>query len=227
MKKVLLTAMAILTVASASVFGMYGANSDWIDFLVHGNQLRVRMDRLGFVLGNDTIRGTFGFRQEGQFGQSFGSIFTKTGDEWAGVPTISGGLGYTSDMFSIGVGYNFTYINNRIMNLGGTGDNPLMVHTPVVTFTALNDSLRVAIPIEVAVSDLGDNNKDTSYTGVSTDIQIRYYTGIDAFNLIRFHLYYGQNDYKFGTGDANKYSAQIKIIFLKNTSRKCNYQSIC
>ena len=65
MKKVLLTAMALLTIASASVFGMYGADSDWIDFLVHGNQLRARMDRLGFVLGNDMIRGTFGLTSEG------------------------------------------------------------------------------------------------------------------------------------------------------------------
>ena len=34
MKKVLLTAMALLTIASTSAFGYYGANSDWIDFLV-------------------------------------------------------------------------------------------------------------------------------------------------------------------------------------------------
>ena len=61
MKKVLLTAMAILTLASASAFGMYGPDKDWIDFLVHANQFRARMNQLGFTLGNGTIKGTFGF----------------------------------------------------------------------------------------------------------------------------------------------------------------------
>ncbi|MEI0492132.1 cell surface protein, partial [Brachyspira intermedia] len=64
MKKVLLTAMALLTIASASAFGMYGDRDSWIDFLVHGNQFRARMDQLGFVLGNGTIKGTFGFRSQ-------------------------------------------------------------------------------------------------------------------------------------------------------------------
>ena len=58
MKKILLTAMALLTMASVSAFGMYGDQDDWIDFLTDGNQLRARMDQLGFVLGNNTIKGT-------------------------------------------------------------------------------------------------------------------------------------------------------------------------
>lgn len=214
MKKVLLTAMAILTVASASVFGMYGATSDWIDFLVHGNQLRVRMDRLGFVLGNDTIRGTFGFRYDGGVpAKHFGSIFTKQGDSVSAVPTISGGLGYTSDMFSIGVGYGFGYVNKNLFS-----------HTPVITFTALDDSLRVAIPVTIASSDNADNDAVANdittkkgYLGINTDVQIRYYTGIDAFNLIRFHLFYGQNGYKVGTTEysAQSLGFQLRLYFLK------------
>ena len=50
MKKVLLTAMALITIASASAFGMYGVDGDdWIGFLTDGNQFRARMDQLGFV----------------------------------------------------------------------------------------------------------------------------------------------------------------------------------
>ena len=30
--------------------------------LIHGNQLRARMNQLGFTLGNGTIKGTFGFK---------------------------------------------------------------------------------------------------------------------------------------------------------------------
>ncbi|MEI0796457.1 cell surface protein, partial [Brachyspira pilosicoli] len=73
MKKVLLTAMALLTIASTSVFGYYGANSDWIDFLVDANQLRFRVRQMGFVLGNDMIRGVVGVRDESE--TQFGAIF--------------------------------------------------------------------------------------------------------------------------------------------------------
>lgn len=209
MKKVLLTAMALLTIASASVFGMYGATSDWIDFLVHANQLRVRMDRVGFVLGNDTIRGTFGLRYDGGVSaKNFGSIFANYGANWEAIPTISGGIGYTSDVFSIGAGYGFSYV-----------DKNLYVHTPVLTFTALNDSLRVAIPISVAVSDdpFGVNNGPKDYLGLNTDVQIRYYTGIDAFNLIRLHVYYGQNSFKHNTTEysAQSLGFQLRLFFLK------------
>ena len=43
MKKVLLTAIALLTIAVSSAFGMYGWDSSWIDFLTHGNQFRARL----------------------------------------------------------------------------------------------------------------------------------------------------------------------------------------
>ena len=55
MKKIFLTTIASLSIASASVFGMYGVDSAWIDFLTHGNRFRARINQLGFTLGNDTI----------------------------------------------------------------------------------------------------------------------------------------------------------------------------
>ena len=222
MKKVLLTAMALLTIASASVFGMYGNGDSWIDFLVHGNQLRARMDQLGFVLGNDTIKGTFGFRANTG---SMGSILkAATGNSvsdnnsTALDATISAGIGYTSDVFGIGVGYNYTWISK---NLG--------VHTPVLMINALNDNLRIAIPIQIAVSDNLDktvsgisDRKD--YLGVSTDIQLRYYTGIDAFNAIRFYVNYGQNSYKIGTEEysASTLGFQLRLYFLNTTVGNVN-----
>ena len=36
MKKIFLTTMVLLTMASASVFGMYGVDTDWINFITHG-----------------------------------------------------------------------------------------------------------------------------------------------------------------------------------------------
>ncbi|MEI0519053.1 cell surface protein [Brachyspira murdochii] len=186
MKKVLLTAMAIVTLASASAFGMYGRGDSWMDFLVHGNQFRARMDQLGFTLGNGTIKGTFGFRANSINLGYLGNILSgNTGDVTLD-STISAGIGYTSDAFGIGVGYNFTYVNKGIQ-----------VHTPVLMINALNNNLRIAVPIQVAVTDkdsAGKKINDYKYTGVAfNNIQLRYYTGIDAFNAIRFYVYYRNN----------------------------------
>lgn len=182
MKKVLLTAMALLTIASASVFGMYGKGDGWIDFLVHGNQFRARMDQLGFVLGNDTIKGTFGFKADQGY---LGAILKadKNGTSTYTTyfkPTLSAGIGYTSDVIGVGVGYNFTYI-----------DKNLQVHTPVLMINALNNSIRFVAPIQVAVTDKLNGVTGSKYTGVAfNNIQLRYFTGIDAFNAIRLYAFY-------------------------------------
>ena len=211
MKKVLLTAMALLTIASASAFGMYGDRDSWIDFLVHGNQLRARMDQFGFVLGNGTIKGTFGFRSQAA-STAWGNILTTgtTGDVNL-TTTISAGIGYTSEPFGIGVGYNYTFINKK-----------LGVHTPVLMINALNNNLRIAVPIQIAVSDDPFNGAFTAknYLGVSTDIQIRYYTGIDAFNAIRLYVKYGQSQFKvegtvpFGDALAQSVGFEARFYFL-------------
>lgn len=197
MKKVLLTAMALLTIASASVFGMYGADSDWIDFLVHGNQLRARMDRLGFVLGNDMIRGTFGLTSEGTtLGAILDTTTVNSKQFFDFLPTVSAGIGYTSDVFSIGVGYNYAYRHKKLSGITKNGYG-LSVHTPVITMTAMNDSLRIAIPVQIAAKngDIANISDKKKYMGISMDPQIRYYTGIEAFNEIRLYIKYGMNQY--------------------------------
>ena len=216
MKKVLLTAMALLTIASTSAFGYYGANSDWIDFLVDANQFRARLRQIGFVLGNDTIRGVFGFRAENaQWGSLAIDDTIHPIDELNSknylnfTPTLSAGIGYTSDAFSIGVGYNYNYkhdtLGNNQLTKNGVG---LSIHTPVVTLTAMQDSLRLAIPIQVAVKNGDITESDNAgyitdkakYLGVSMDPQIRYYTGIEAFNEIRLYVKYGMNEYTAQNG---------------------------
>ncbi len=225
MKKVLLTAMALLTIASASVFGMYGNGDSWIDFLVHGNQLRARMDQLGFTLGNGTIKGTFGFRSQTS-AAILGTILEATtgnsvsdNNYTALDATISAGIGYTSDIFGIGVGYNYTWVGT---DLG--------IHTPVLTINALNDNLRIAVPIQIAVSDnigktVGNSVNDrTDYMGISTDIQLRYYTGIDVFNAIRFYVNYGQAGYKADNKEyfASSLGLQLRLYFLNTTVGNVN-----
>lgn len=196
MKKVLLTAMALLTIAASSAFGMYGWDSSWIDFLTHGNQFRARLDQLGFTYGNGTIKGTFGFRANTGY---LGSIFGST----AGVnnkfnPTVSAGIGFTSDMIGIGVGYNYTYT-----------DNKLSVHTPVLVLNALNNNLRIAFPVQVAVKNenITGTAEKIKYTGVSIDPQIRFYTGMQALSQIRLKLLYGYNEIALNKDNYSSYES--------------------
>lgn len=224
MKKVLLTAMALLTIASTSVFGMYGANSDWIDFLVHGNQLRARMQQFGFVLGNDMIKGTVGFRSEGStLGAILDTTTVNSKQFFNFLPTVSAGIGYTSDVFGIGLGYNYTYKHSTLNTLTKNGYS-LSVHTPVLAINAINDSLRIVVPVQIAVKNgdiapdaAGLNGTDkTNYMGISMDPQIRYYTGIEAFNEIRLYVYYGMNEYTSQAGvkqTASSFGFELRPYF--------------
>ena len=226
MKKVLLTAMALITIASASAFGMYGSSSGWIDFLVHGNQFRARMDQLGFTLGNGTIKGTFGFKSEQ------GSLATLLKEGNIFMPTVSAGIAYTSDMIGIGLGYSYKYSTAKLpyYDDSSTKYKNISVHTPVLTLNALNNNLRIAIPVSVAVQDVlkYPNSKErATYTGVSTEAQIRYYTGIDAFSLVRLYLKYGNNSISAYDADGKKikdvdyvassFGFDLRLFFLKTT----------
>ncbi|OEJ14187.1 cell surface protein [Brachyspira hampsonii] len=167
----------------------------------NGNQCRARMDQLGFVLGNGTIKGTFGFRSQAASTLLGNILTTGAADNVDLTATISAGIGYTSEPFGIGLGYNFTYVNQR-----------LGVHTPVLMINALNNNLRIAIPIQIASSQNPDNEAVSTkkdYLGISTDVQIRYYTGIDAFNAIRVYFRYGQNGYKNSATDVDYLSQSL------------------
>ena len=204
MKKIFLTTIALLSIVSASVFGMYGVNSgDWIGFLTHGNQFRARMQQLGFTLGNDTIKGTFGFFNNGR--GAWGSMLsantnevTTTGAPGEGLfydftPTISMGLAYTSSLISVGVGYNATIGPRWTKYNGKTEDKKTeaVVHTPVLVLNAMDNAFRMAIPIQVVnLTDKATDGKG-SVTAVSLEAQFRYYSGLDFLPQIRLYIKYG------------------------------------
>ena len=202
MRKIFLTAIALLSMASASVFGMYGVDTDWINFLTHGNQFRARLDQLGFTLGNDTIKGTFGFDNNTGYGGVYGSLFsTADGMYYDFKPSISMGLGYTSSLISVGVGYNVT-LGPRLPKQNGKTEEKLVqqaAHTPVLVLNALDNAFRMAIPIQVyAFNDKTPDGIKTSINLVSVDSQFRYYTGLDMLPQIRLFLRYGGGNYKVG-----------------------------
>ena len=204
MKKIFLTTIALLSIASATIFGMYGPDSDWIFFLTDGNRFRARADQLGFTLGNDTIKGTFGFRNKG-FGGQFGKMLNTTdGVNYNFNPTISMGLGYTSSLISVGVGYNATIGTNKWTKYNGKTEGKtteVVAHTPVLVLNAMDNAFRMAIPIQVVnLADKFEGGSKSRLTAVSLDAQFRYYTGLDFLPQIRLYLRYGNYDYEFNDG---------------------------
>ena len=222
MKKILLTTIALLTVASASVFGMYGLPSNnWIHFLTHGNQFRARMNQLGFTLGNDTIKGTFGFYNDGR--GTWGSMLNEsrnTAEAATGGydfnPTISMGLAYTSSLISVGVGYNAT-IGPRWNRYNGKTEPKkveAVVHTPVLVLNALDNALRIAIPIQVInLTEKVEGYGKGSVTAVSLDAQFRYFTGLDFLPQIRLYIKYGTYGYELSPEAGDKIKGKFAESF--------------
>ena len=193
MRKIFLTAIALLSMASASVFGMYGVESGWIDFLTHGNQFRARMQQLGFTLGNDTIKGTFGFDNPYSFGDM---LQVPANGDGKFIPNMSMGIGYTSSVIGIGVGYTMSF-GNKEQKFNGkvTPKNQLQLgHTPVLVLNALDNALRIAVPIQVYQTSDKTPVREYKDTAVSMDAQIRYYTGLDMLPQIRLYLRFGHYD---------------------------------
>ena len=198
--------VALISIVSAQVFGSYGVSSgDWITFLTDGNRFEAKLDQLGFTLGNDMIKGTFGFHEDRNY---FGTMLYpaatgETASDGSSVganffynfqPTISMGLGYTSSIIGIGVGYNATIGPrwNRYNNKTEPKKTEAVVHTPVLVLNALDNAFRMAIPIQVVhLTDKFDGVGKGSVTAVSFDAQFRYYTGIEALTQVRLYLKYG------------------------------------
>ena len=219
MRKIFLTAIALLSMASASVFGMYGVDTDWINFLTHGNQFRARLDQLGFTLGNDTIKGTFRFDNNTGYGGTYGALLQGTtealsnGDptaknhyyDW--LPSISMGLGYTSSLISVGVGYNVT-LGPRLDMFKGKADTTKVqqaAYTPVLVLNAMDNAFRMAIPIQVYVNDdKSEAGGKDNITAVSFDAQFRYYTGLDFLPQIRLYIKYGNYGMQFSPEGGQK-----------------------
>ena len=214
MKKIFLTAIALISIASTNVFGSYGV-SDWITFLTDGNRFEAKLDQLGFTLGNDTIKGTFGFHNDGR-GTSGSMLLPRSGTTADGTatangffydfkPTISMGIGYTSSLISVGVGYNATISTNRWVKYNNKTEGKTteaVVHTPVLVLNALDNAFRMAIPIQVLhLTDKLNDSSSGSLTAVSVNAQFRYYSGLEMLPQIRLYLKYGNYSYKTKNGD--------------------------
>ena len=181
MKKLLI--ILLFTLIPMSLFGFYGDGSgrSFIDFLMDKDQLRARTDQIGFLYGTEHIRVAFGVT-----GNTTGVIL----DNWTNDsstnnklssyfrPSVAVAVGYKSDLISVGGAYQFKYV-----------DSNYMVHTPALMLTAMDNTLRLNIPVAIGVG----NNFIKNTIVASTAIEARYYLHkfIDYFSQLRLYFYYG------------------------------------
>ena len=181
MKKLLI--ILLFTLIPMSLFGFYGDGSgrSFIDFLMDKDQLRARTDQIGFLYGTEHIRVAFGVT-----GNTSGVIL----DNWTNDsstnnklssyfrPSVALAVGYKSDLISVGGAYQFKYI-----------DSNYMVHTPALMLTAMDNTLRLNIPVAIGV---GNNFIKNTFI-VSTAVEARYYFHkfIDYLSQLRLYVYYG------------------------------------
>ena len=181
MKKLLI--ILLFTLIPISLFGFYGDGSgrSFIDFLMDKDQLRARTDQIGFLYGTEHIRVAFGVT-----GNTTGVIL----DNWTNDsstnnklssyfrPSVALAVGYKSDLISVGGAYQFKYV-----------DSNYMVHTPAIMLTAMDNTLRLNIPVAIGVG----NNFIKNTIVASTAIEARYYLHkfIDYFSQLRLYFYYG------------------------------------
>ena len=190
MKKIIL----LLLIFCTSAFGYYSSEA-FIDLLVQPNQLRVRTDRVGVLFGNENIRAAIGLT--GANSLSGIIVHNVTEFEYLNnskkgldqfVPAALAGIGYQMGIFGIGLGYEFKWKSPTYM-----------VHTPVLSMTALDNTFRINIPVSIGVGQKSYYHPDReSLKGtmvISTGIEARYYFNT-ILNHLRFYFNYGNSTIK-------------------------------
>ena len=202
MKKIIL----LLLIFCTSAFGYYSSEA-FIDFLVQPNQLRVRTDRVGAVFGNENVRAAIGLTGANSLSGIIVHNVTefqylnnsKKGLEQF-VPAALAGIGYKMGIFGIGLGYEFKWKSPTYM-----------VHTPVLSMTALDNDFRINIPVSIGVGQKSYYHPDReSLKGtmvISTGIEARYYFNT-ILNHLRFYFNYGNSTIKEISSPSTNFTQQ-------------------
>ena len=220
MKKIFFALLFTFILNFSYIFGYY-SSSTLIDFLVHENQVRGRTDRLGVLFGSDSIRAVVGLTSadtlSGVLFNNFNNSVEPGEASFIFTPSVLGAIGYKSDAFGIGVGYEYTYKMQAYS-----------VHTPAITMTALDDAFRVNIPVSIGVG-ANANIKDvkTELDGtmvISAAPEFRYYFGnkISWLDSLRFYVNYGHAHIENVLNkeeylDQSSFGAQLRIYFKVDT----------
>lgn len=196
----------LLLIISVNLFSYY-ASDTMIDLLVHSNQLRIRTDRFGAVFGNENIRAAIGLTKANVASGIIlhnVSDFAQLNDDKKGldqfVPAVLGAIGYKMPIFGIALGYEYKWTSHTYM-----------VHTPILSMTALDDNFRINIPVSVGVGQKSYYNKTDSLKGtlvISTGIEGRYYFNNPIFSHLRFYFNYGNSTIKEINSPATNFTQQ-------------------
>ena len=206
MKKIIL----LLLILSLKAFGYYSSDA-FIDLLVQSNQLRVRTDRVGAVFGSEDIRAAVGLTGA----NNLSGIILHNVDDFGAlnkakvaldqlVPAVLGGIGYRMNIFGIAFGYEFKWSSPTYM-----------VHTPILSMTALDNDFRINIPVSVGVGQQSYYKKADSLKGtmvISTGIEARYYFNMEYFEHLRFYFNYGNATIE-EVNDSSIYFTQESVGF--------------
>ena len=202
MKKIIL----LLLIFSLNAFGYYSSDA-MIDLLVQSNQLRIRTDRVGVLFGNENIRAAIGLTGANSLSgiilhnvNDFDALNNAKKGLYQFVPAVLGAVGYDSSLFGIGFGYEFKW-----------KDATYMVHTPIITLTALENTFRINIPVSVGVGQRSYYNRADSLKGtmvISTGIEARYYFNMEYFSHLRFYLNYGNSTIKEISSPSTNFTQQ-------------------
>ena len=202
MKKIIL----LLLILSLNAFGYYSSDA-MIDLLVQSNQLRIRTDRVGVLFGNENIRAAIGLTGANSLSgiilhnvNDFDALNNAKKGLYQFVPAVLSAVGYDSSLFGIGFGYEFKW-----------KDATYMVHTPIITLTALENTFRINIPVSVGVGQRSYYNRADSLKGtmvISTGIEARYYFNMEYFSHLRFYLNYGNSTIKEISSPSTNFTQQ-------------------
>ena len=202
MKKIIL----LLLILSLNAFGYYSSDA-MIDLLVQSNQLRIRTDRVGVLFGNENIRAAIGLTGANSLSgiilhnvNDFDALNNAKKGLYQFVPAVLSAVGYDSSLFGIGFGYEFKW-----------KDATYMVHTPIITLTALENTFRINIPVSVGVGQRSYYNRADSLKGtmvISTGIEARYYFNMEYLSHLRFYLNYGNSTIKEISSPSTNFTQQ-------------------
>ena len=202
MKKIII----LLLIFSINAFGYYSSDA-FIDLLVQSNQLRVRTDRVGALFGNENIRAAIGLTGANSLSgiivhnvSEFDALNNAKKGLYQFVPAALAGIGYQMGIFGIAFGYEFKW-------KGPT----YMVHTPILSMTALDNDFRINIPVSVGVGQRSYYNRADSLKGtmvISTGIEARYYFNMEYFSHLRFYLNYGNSTIKEISSPSTNFTQQ-------------------
>lgn len=198
MKKFILILMMSLT---SSMFGYYTTDG-FIDFLLHTNQFRARLDRVGFKLEVNGFHVTAGIT-----GANGGLLLQSAKDNpfleegtnsIVFQPNAIVGFGYKTSIIGAGLGYQFNYTEDY------------QIHTPLFTMYALDNNIRFNIPVNIGVG----TRKLENQMGISTAPEFRYYFNLPFLSHIRLYGRYGQYEDKNNTDvKSSSFGVAARIYF--------------